>query len=178
MKLGFIGSMAAGAMLVAAVAHGQGHDVSVRFALDPDSSDDSPLTTVVSAGYRVSDETTFGLYGSFQTADRELPANMEYVLGAGVCGEFGPDAPDLPVLPYAGASVGFLDPSGVGWQTMVHLQGCLGARFPLQSGWMLNTSVALHWADDEFFDAEADRRGNVSADDTDITFDVGVLRRF
>ncbi len=141
---------------------------------------DLPVGLLAAFGIGIGDSWTAGVYGQFYTSDRDLPRKSEMVYGVGGFAEYAWD-PDFPLQPYAGLRVGFLDPTGPLAPTLPYLGGYAGVKYALTPAIGLTAAVTYHWAgEDDGFKAYNYRRSSSGyrADDSDLTFDVGVRFAF
>jgi hypothetical protein len=141
--------------------------------VDPDNTgEESPIAGLAGIGYLPQDNLTVGVYGSFQTTDRNLPRKMRRMYGAGAYLEY-----DLTVgyrlMPFVGASVGMIDTTGPAYPTALHLVGTFGVKYALQDSLCLSLSINGHWASEDLFDYKTDGV-NWDANPYDITMDAGV----
>jgi len=148
-------------------------ELKVAAQIDPDSGEDSAVGGLLGLGYLFTDSLTAGVYGSIVTSDRELPVDVNRIYGMGVYGE-----QDLTVgydlMPFVGASVGFLDPTGPDQSTPLHLAGWLGLRYALSGNMAISCAATLHWADEEIFDYKQKGPSDWEADDVDATADIAI----
>ena len=142
-----------------------------------DGNENPPSAFLAGFGYNASETLTLGLYGLTRASDRRLPNRMRRLIGFGGYTEMR-----LPtqgaVTPFGGLRVGLLDPKGPGYGNAFHLGAQAGVRIPLTPGLQLSLGGGAQWVQYDYFNYRESAEGRVSADNTDLTVDIGLRAVF
>jgi hypothetical protein len=149
-------------------------EMTVEGSVDPAGDNSDPqYGLLIGAGYFVTDNIAFGIYGSATETDREIPATVDWIWGLGCYYEFCVDV-GREWYPYFRSRVGVLEASGIDNETSLHLATSVGIRHPVDKALVISYSADVHWADTGIFDSKMRDDGISRTEDMDVTANVSV----
>lgn len=138
-----------------------------------DTDDDAHAALVGGLGWYHSESMLIGGYFSFEKKNYESYWGVSNVWGLGAYGEYLFNL-NSPVVPYLGASLGFLDGSNKDDDTTFVMAGSGGIKVFLTETMAVSAQLNLNWADNEIYDYERTSIDEGDGNSFDVTANIGL----